>query len=405
MEPIPRILFGITGQGRPGPLEEYAKPFVADFQSQYEGECALDDNNYSHRYLFTASIPPDMSAQPPADLKFDWDFGDGITAGRRDLQHVYITPGIYPVKITIRAGGTTDTQTTRLSVGREFGAQAPPPDTMLRQGRVVARYNVGDVPEEWLSWMVLLERDAQLTDAELAAAARIVALHHHTHPDNCLAALRQIAQDLSAAGRMDQAANMWDHVPADSDLQPSAAADEADELIWWLADFPRALKAAARVADSPDPAGPQAYAQALVLNGRAPEGEKILADLQQRRQTAGVRLAAVSGAMARTVEFRVDQKDWQNGEDDWHTWQTRCPLAFMNGYSIVLRTDMMEDRGAITAAAKVDEAYAQAVPHSPYAPQLLDRAAALLAKIDPAKSGQLRDLLKSRYPEDPLSQK
>jgi hypothetical protein len=77
----------------------------------------------------------------------------------------------------------------------------------------------------------------------------------------------------------------------------------------------------------------------------------------------------------------------------------------MNGYSIVLRTDMMEDRGAITAAAKVDEAYAQAVPHSPYAPQLLDRAAALLAKIDPAKSGQLRDLLKSRYPEDPLSQK
>jgi hypothetical protein len=276
---------------------------------------------------------------------------------------------------------------------------------MLRQGRIVARYDAAQVPEPWLNWMVLLDRGAQLTDAEMAAAARLVALRQHAHPDACLAALRQIAEDLMAVNKTDQAVNMWDHVPAQSDLQPAAAVDETNELIWWLADFPRALKAAERAPDAVDPAYRLVHAEALVLNGQAADGEKILTDLQNQQDQAGVHLAAISGAMARTIEFRVDQKDWQSGEDEWQTWMVRCPLAFMEGYSLLLRTEMMEERGATVAAAKVDQAFAGAVPDSPYAPRLLDRAATLMAKIDPAKSSQLRDLLKSRYPEAPMSQK
>jgi PKD repeat protein len=405
LEPIPRSVFGIVGRGHAGPLEQDGKPFIADFDLESEGECQLDDNNYSHRYLFSARVPPGLTAEQEAALKFDWDFGDGTTAGGKGLEHVYISQGIFPVKLTVHTDSASDTQTTCLSVDREWGEFPPPADTMLRQGRIVAHYDLGQVPEPWLSWMVLLERDAQLTDAEMAAAARLISLNQHAHPDLCLASLRQIAQDLIAVNQPAEAANMWDHVSANSDLQPAAAADEVDELIWRLADFPRALKAAQRVADSPDPAGPLAYAQALVLNGRAADAEKVLADLQQKQEKAGVRLAAISGAMARTVEFRVDQKDWETGEADWHTWLTRCPLSFMEGYSVVLRTDMLEDRGAGEAAAKIDEAYAQALPNSPYAPQLLDRAASLMAKIDPAKSKSLRDLLKTRYPEDPLGQK
>ena len=56
------------------------------------------------------------------------------------------------------------------------------------------------------------------------------------------------------------------------------------------------------------------------------------------------------------------------------------------------------------AAAAVAEAFAAAVPTSSYAPQLLDRAAKLLANADPAKAAALHQQLKQKYPEDPLSQ-
>jgi hypothetical protein len=69
-----------------------------------------------------------------------------------------------------------------------------------------------------------------------------------------------------------------------------------------------------------------------------------------------------------------------------------------------LRVKLMELRHEPAAAAKMAEAFATAVPQSSYAPQLLDRAAKLLATIDPAKSKELRERLKEKYPEDPLSQ-
>jgi hypothetical protein len=76
----------------------------------------------------------------------------------------------------------------------------------------------------------------------------------------------------------------------------------------------------------------------------------------------------------------------------------------MEGYSVLLRVRLMEIRKSPQAAAKVAEAFAAAVPHSSYAPSLLDYASRLLATINPEKSAALRKTLKEKYPEDPLSQ-
>ena len=94
----------------------------------------------------------------------------------------------------------------------------------------------------------------------------------------------------------------------------------------------------------------------------------------------------------------------ESGEDAWDKWQARFPTDFLEGYSVMLRTKLMELRKRPDAAAKVAEAFAAAEPLSPYAPQLLDRASKLLIAADPPKSQALRQLLKQKYPEDPLSQ-
>jgi PKD domain-containing protein len=401
--PVPRTLFGVLRHAQIGPLDQFGKTLVADFDAEFEGECPVgeQDQDFSYRYLFTARVPAALS--PLAISRFDWDFGDGITAGGAALEHVYAVKGDYPVRLTLSVGGNSDTQTSIFHVDRERD-DSPIQDPPLKQGRILARYDASKLPEPWLAPMTTILRDAQLPEAELAAARQLAQTSHHAHPDFCLTALQEITEDLEAAGKAAEAADMLDLVPPDSDLQPAATAAEVEVLNWWLADFPRALKAAQRIADSTDPAGQFAYAQCLVLCNRAAEGNKILDDLEDQQEKAGVHLAAVSGAMARTIEYRLDQKDWRTGESEWDTWETRCPAVFMQGYSVLLRTELMEQRFAFAAAAKIDEAFATAVPNSAYAPELLFRAARLTAKTDPAKSRQLRDRLKTMYPEDPLSQ-
>ena len=71
---------------------------------------------------------------------------------------------------------------------------------------------------------------------------------------------------------------------------------------------------------------------------------------------------------------------------------------------MLLRVKLMTIAGHPAAAAKVAEAFARAMPRSSYSPSLLDTASKLLARIDPGKSASMREMLKSRYPEDPLSQ-
>jgi hypothetical protein len=116
------------------------------------------------------------------------------------------------------------------------------------------------------------------------------------------------------------------------------------------------------------------------------------------------RSAAISGAMARTVEFFITEANVEAGEDAWEKWMSRFPADFLEGYSVLLRVKLMNIAGHSGAAAKVAEAFALAVPHSSYSPSLLDKASKFLAKSDPAKSAALRAMLKERYPEDPLSQ-
>jgi PKD repeat protein len=400
---MPRNAFGILGHARAGALEEFGKTLVADFSPNYLGELFVADNDhYSHHYQFTAAVP---NGADQSFMRFDWDLGDGTTAGGRTLEHVYVTPGIYPIRLTIRIGDHSDTQTIRLPVDRDWTSlDQPREDTALTQARIIARYDLSQIPEDWLPWIARIGQQARQDDLMLSAAGQMASRSHHANRDECLSTLRRLTTDLEIAGKTDAAIQLWSNVPNDSDLQPAAACALANQLIWTQADFSKALQAVSSFGESSDPTARRIYAEALILNNRADEGTKILNDLQADQDHSGTPSAAISGAAARTIEFRIDQRDWQSGQEEWETWQSRCPSSFVEGYSVLLRMKLMELRSSPAAAASVAEAFATAIPNSPYAPTLLDRASKLLAKTDPAKSKQLRDELKNQYPEDPLSQ-
>ncbi len=113
-------------------------------------------------------------------------------------------------------------------------------------------------------------------------------------------------------------------------------------------------------------------------------GAKVLDAIQVKDDAA--RRVAVSGAVARTIEAFLEDKDWESGDDTWDDWMTRFPSDFLGGYAVWLKVRLIETRGSPAVAAKLAEAFVMAVPTSAYAPRLLDKAAKLLEKSDSAKS-------------------
>jgi hypothetical protein len=268
------------------------------------------------------------------------------------------------------------------------------------QSRIVATYDVSQMPVNWLPWATTLHFKAGNTAAMLATSGRLATVPRHGEPDLAYAALLDVTKNSDADP--EQLARFWSNVPRQSDLQPRAVKLLSNVLLWDLADFDAAKTALEPFVRGSDSGIARRFGQVTLLLGNLDEAKKIF-EKQTADDTTG-RAAAMSGAMARTVEYFITEANVDAGEDAWEVWQSRFPADFLEGYSVLLRVELMNLAGHPTAAAKVAEAFARAVPHSSYSPSLLDKASKMLATIDPAKSAQLRAMLKDRYPEDPLSQ-
>ena len=395
---IPPEAFGTVLEATAGPLEEQDKTVTADLQALYHGE-SFFANNYSHRYKFTFA----SSFKQPERVQCQWDFGDGQHATGQQVEHVFLTAGTYTISVDAKLGTQTDKQSFRLPVNRDLEhSNQPPTDEWSVHSKIAAGYDVAKLSEECLPWATILHTRADNTDAAIAAATVMARLPRHTSPAAATKALQELEDALirkKAAGRLTDA---FASVPRDSDLNPWAARERAEILAYGVGDFAQAVKAMESL-NSKDDAARRTYGQVLILVGRADEGRKTLEALPI--SAAKQKAAAISGALARTTEFYVQEKDPENGEKSWDKWMAAFPADFLEGNAIDMRVKLIAARQNPAVAAQVAEAFANAMPRSAYSPRLLDTASRLLESSDAAKSKALRQLLKQRYPEDPLSQK
>jgi len=399
-ELIPPDAFGKILKATSGPLQELGKQLVADMKIEYMGECFYSDH-YSHRYRLSASVPPELEK---ANIRCEWDLGDGQSATGPRLDHVYLADGEYPIKLTLKFGLLADSRTNRLAVSRlHEQIENPPGDLPSAQSKVVATYDVAKVPPRSLPWAVLLLHRAKETAVMERMAMRLAGTQG-VEPILAMTTLIAATDGLAAEGKFDAAARIWEAASSTRAYQPMAAKRYAELLLWRIGDFPKAVAALDPhlKAHPQDRALRRSYAQALILSGKPAEGARILE--MMTAEGPPDQHGALSGAMARTIEYYITEGECEAGANAWEKWQQEYPADFLEGYSVLLQTQLMEKAKAPIAAAKVAEAFALAVPKSSYAPRLLDRAGKLLAATDPAKSKSLRNLLKQKYPEDPLSQ-
>jgi hypothetical protein len=395
-EIIGREAFGTCFGSQAGAMEQRGKVLVADYSVAQVGECHFFEG-YSFRYHFVAR------SKAAAPIKYNWDFGDGQTATGNEVDHVYLKEGVYPVRLTAHIGPNSDAQTSQIPIERNYeNLIHPAEDQPAALSKVVAGYDLKAIPVSELPRAAMLHLKAGKLDAAVPVAGRLAA--EKTHPDarDAVDCLLAVSQELVEHGRLDAAVAMWDRVPVDADIQPRAVKTAVQLALWWSGDFDKAMKLLEPFKMREDSSIQRLYGQALILGGKAEAGKKILLNLKPQGPAEGE--AALSGASARTVEYYITTNDPETGEQAWDRWQAKYPADFLEGYSVVLRAKLIELRKQPLAAAKAAEAFATAIPQSPYAPQLLDEASKLLAKSDPAKSQSLRQLLKQKYPEDPLSQ-
>jgi PKD repeat protein len=396
VEVISRESFGICYSGLVGPMEEHNKTLVADFIPTQESECFFNDS-YSYRYSFNSR------AKATVATRYHWDFGDGQSSDENEPDHVYLVDGIYAVKMTATAGGNSDTQTCMLAVSRNYAhiIEVKEESPQIISG-LLQMYDLNAVPADQMVRLMELHLAADRVSAALPVAMKLAAFKTHADVAETETALLAISKKLEDSDKVTDAVAMWDKVPADADIQPLAARHAAELALWWTGDFAKAVNLLKPYEKHNDPQIRRLYADALILSGSGDQGRKILGELGS--PVPASRKAALSGAAARTVEFFITEKDAESGEEAWDRWQIKFPTDFEEGYSVVLRTKLMELRRCPQAAAKLAEAFANAQPLSPYAPQLLDKASKLLVAVNPPKSQALRQLLKQKYPEDPLSQ-
>jgi hypothetical protein len=412
-EVIGRESLGIVPRAKVGTLEEIGKTLTADFTAEYLGE-SFFNNHYSHRIRFTVN-------QPKASANFtpEWDFGDGQKSNQRVVEHVFLTGGVYPIRLTLRIGSNSDTKTYQYLVRRDLTRiDNPPLDDVRIHSKIVAGYDVRTMPLSYLAWALTAHARAGDLDAFIEVAKRTMPEPRLPDVDATMRAMVEGTRAAILAGKGEEILAAWAATPEESNLQPRAARNYAHFLVWWMGDFKKAVEMleplaalerdnAGEVVEN-DPGLRDAtrlrriYAQALILNQQAEEGKAVLRSLTPDSHPE--RQVVISGALARSIEHYIDEGDWESGDDFWERWQTRYPATFIDGYSALLKVKLIEVRKQPAVAAKVAEAFATAIPDSSYAPQLLHYAAKLLEKTDPKKSEELLATLKKRYPEDPLAQ-
>lgn len=395
---IPPETFGAVLEATAGPLEQQNKTLTADMQETYLGE-SFFANNFSYRYGFAFA----STLKQPERAQCQWDFGDGQRGQGRQIEHVYLTAGTFTVTVETKLGVLTDKQSFRLPVNRDFEhSNEPPTDVLSVHSKIVAGYDLSKLTDESLPWATIMHLRADNMDASIAAATAMASLPHHTDTAIAIRAFQELGDVLARKKSSDRLAQVLAATPPQSNLSPWANRERAELLAYSMGDFAQAVKVL-EVSSAKDEATRRTYGQVLILASRADEGRKILEGLPI--SAAKQKAAAISGAMARTTEFYVQEKDTENGEKSWDKWMAAFPADFLEGNAIDMRVKLIAARGNTAVAAQVAEAFANALPQSAYSPRLLDTASHLLESTDATKSKALRQLLKQRYPEDPLSQK
>ena len=437
---------------------------VPDFLVKIAGDVPLPDNDVPLVGALFRDVSPKALTMQGA--KIEWDFGDGQTSDLPNPDHVYLHPGLYTTKLSIRRGGKSLEMANRLYIDRPLLTHKDKLHSLDQYLKIIETYDPKTLDAVALRQLVLaleaksLAAESRAEDAANKAAA--AEEYPNRRPDAKKEAVRskKPAQDevpesqrcLAAAVAAGKAAFVDDSAAkGDEDLLKLA------QLIGPMArhrlgDSETAFQiwqgAAARIAAAEPKAACESMAADIAISdllnvaaakplleaatkrlGKGNSGP-IAANLRrvwgdyyaatgdskaarnayaEAEQLVGntrrlIEKTASRGAHARSTEEFIKQKQFARAAEEIQSWQREFPTEKIDGYLTLLCARYWAGRGKYPQAVAQTEQLLAVSPDSPY----IDQALFMSADSNMRRGRKvralatLRSLLKD-YPGSPLA--
>ncbi len=410
---------------------------VPDFLTKVVGDVPLPDNDVPMiGVLFRDASPKALTMQG----KIRWDFGDGQTDNRLNTDHVYLRPGPYTVKLSIKRGGRTVETTNRIYVDRPAitrrGDDKNKLHTLDEYLKIVETYDPHTLDAVALRQLVLAyeakalelvsqskQKDAKAVAEKyfaMAVSAGKVAFLENSAADGdddlfkLAGLIAPIARE--RLGDSDSAARVWYGASrriGAADLKAECETRSADVAVNDLPNNTAAKKLleAATTHLGGNKEGEAAGRlqrvwgdyYAAVGDGEAAGKAYRKAEKIRRHEQRYVAKTAWGGAHSRSTEEFIRNGRFDRAAAQIHRWLNEFPAARIDGYLTLLYAKYWAGR------KKYDQAVAQAEqlqavnPNSPY----VDRILLLSADCDMRRGRTDRALatlhsILQDYPGSPL---
>lgn len=398
-----------------------------DFTAAIAGDVPLPDNDTPLvGVLFRDVSPKSLTMQ---GAKIEWDFGDGQTSSLPNPDHVYLRPGLYAVKLSIRRGAKSLEATNRIYVDRPPAAPNGKLHTLDEYLRIVENYDPKTLDAASLRQLVLAFEAKSLA---LAGAAEIAARKSRAAEEDPNrrpgtrngAAIREKAAADARLSDSDRWLARAIEAGRAAFVERSAVAGGDEELLrlarliapmarFRLGDSPAAFEiwsgAAERIAAARAKAECETAAADVAINdlvqpktarplldaakklvGQTSESHRVWGDyyaalgdgksarreyLEAQRTVGNARSmieqTAWLGARARSTEDFLKAKQYIRAIEELWAWQRDFPSDKLDGYWTLLFARYWEGRGKYAPAIAQAEQLQTVAPDSPYMDQLL----------------------------------
>ncbi|MGC8559354.1 MAG: PKD domain-containing protein [Phycisphaerae bacterium] len=408
--PVPPQAFAAAPRATAGILIKRGSSYQADFNIMPEAQIFVPSDHYFQRYAFSVNVPASFA---PA---LRWQFSDGQRAVGLRVDHEFLTPGDYTVKVIINQGNHEFTAVRRIAVKAEMYSRFPypPTDPAINVARLISGYQLSRLSAEQLyrgvrffehysayrglnhwaiAWALSTGREPARqvikTAVRLARGMEIKRQYHQAANLYLLVTRKPIS-------RMAKAKLMGHYAVTEGDFGQEAGKALA-EIEHWRKHLGHMPPAAARIATI-------AECYAAVAAGNGPLAKKLA------RQTQGPysdfkKAELRQGELARNVESYIDSSHFDTARDLLNRWDLEFPDAIIQGFTRMERMKLMAAMGHLTVAGRMGMAFVKACPDSFYAAEILHRSSKYFKSAGHRTLAMLAQaMLKKNYPESPYAQ-
>jgi len=395
---IPASAFAPITRGAASDLSRYGTRMQADLTVDGPYETFAKDR-YAYRYVFQGRV----AGTRPSGMRFQWDFGDGVTGEGEQVEHVYLTAAMRTVTLTVSRGGRRSTLRNRLSVTRAWDRVTQPKlDPVKNHAKIVAGYPFDKMSPADVSAAVWLLRHGGQVRACLSAVDALPTRINQVKPNAVIKALPEIYDLLvggpgrskragQTLGQSKRAATLFETVESRADdvgVKANASAMAGRVWLEELGDLARAEACYERVVSQ--------YADRTrtpaIRRARIGLGEVYLRTGRYRQARQAFEQAGDVGdpqkrnirvgSYARAVDDYIRRKEFQTAAEQLNAWEWEYPLEKLRGYSTLLRARLYDRQGRHAQLTRLVEGFPMVVLE---AEKPTDPVDVIYVTIDPAK--------------------